>query len=81
LYKPFPRTSTDLTIGAISGPFGCPGKEMAHHQLRVAVALLLLTYDVKLAPQFDRDAFMAGIYRMRSTMFSYPLTIIASQRL
>lgn len=35
------------------GPFGCIGKNLALMELRTLTARLVLTYDLKLAPQED----------------------------
>lgn len=42
-------------------------------ELRVLAARLVLTYDAEVAPSFDSDAFIAGVYNLRSTFFAYPL--------
>lgn len=42
-------------------------------ELRALAARLVLTYDAELAPSFDPDAFIAGVYNLRSTFFACPL--------
>lgn len=48
--------------------------------MRVVTAKALLTYDLKLAPEFDNDEFVNGIQNMRTTIFKYPLRAVATRR-
>ncbi|OCH95943.1 cytochrome P450 [Obba rivulosa] len=62
------------------GPFGCLGKSLALQEMRVVAAKMLLTYDLYLAPDFDRTKFVDGIKNMRTTIFEYPLNVVAHCR-
>jgi len=62
------------------GPFGCLGKALAVQEMRVITAKMILTYDMKLAPDFDNAAFVEGIQNMRTTIFRQPLTVVATRR-
>ncbi|EMD40439.1 hypothetical protein CERSUDRAFT_91160 [Gelatoporia subvermispora B] len=63
-----------------SGPFGCLGKQLALQEMRVVTAKMLLTYDLYLAPDFDSKKFVDGVKNMRTTVFDYPLSVIANRR-
>ncbi|KAH8093149.1 cytochrome P450 [Cristinia sonorae] len=62
------------------GPFGCLGKSLAVQEMRVVTAKMLLTYDLKFAPDFDNAAFVEGIQNMRTTIFRTPLNVVATHR-
>jgi cytochrome P450 len=57
------------------GPFGCMGKQFAHLEMRLVLAKTLLRYDLKFAPDFDPEKFLAGVKNMRVTSFGYPLRL------
>ncbi|KAI0319094.1 cytochrome P450 [Amylostereum chailletii] len=77
---PGTRTRKSAIMSFSFGPFGCLGKALAIQELRVVVSRLLLSYDVKFAPDFDGEKFLAGVRNMRTTLFDYPLTIVATPR-
>ncbi|CAL1701534.1 unnamed protein product [Somion occarium] len=62
------------------GPYGCLGRTLAIQEMRIVTAKMLLTYDLKLSPDFDNDAFQKGILNMRTTIFEYPLRVVAHRR-
>jgi len=62
------------------GPFSCLGRELAYRELRFALACLCTTFDIHLAPVFDKDKFHQGMLNLKSTIFQHPLWIIAHRR-
>ncbi|EPQ56829.1 cytochrome P450 [Gloeophyllum trabeum ATCC 11539] len=63
-----------------SGPFGCLGKALAIKELYVVIAQLLVSCDLTLGPKFDHKQFYHGIKNMRTTIFTYPLTVSVAIR-
>ena len=49
-------------------------------EIRISIAKLLLTYDVKFAPDFDPKAFFDGIINIRTTVMTYPLRVQVKRR-
>lgn len=64
-----------MLIPRSAGPFGCMGKQFAHLEMRLVLAKTLLRYDLKFAPGFDPEKFLAGVKNMRVTSFGYPLRL------
>jgi cytochrome P450 len=62
------------------GAFGCLGKALAILELQVVTARLVLAYDLSFAPTFDSKKFVDGVENMRTTIFRYPLTVVATPR-
>jgi len=62
------------------GPFSCLGRELAYRELRFALACLCITFDLHLAPGFDKENFIKGMRNLKSTIFQHPLRIIAHRR-
>ena len=81
-YETFVLSLVHLHVAELysTGPFGCLGKTLAVQEMRVVTAKALLTYDLKLAPDFDNDAFVHGIQNMRTTIFKYPINVVATPR-
>ena len=52
----------------LEGAHSCIGKVLAYHQMRLALARLMLAFDFELQDGFDIAGFRAGILNMR-TMF------------
>ncbi|KZV71626.1 cytochrome P450 [Peniophora sp. CONT] len=62
------------------GAFSCLGKPLAMAEIRIAIAKLVLNYDIKFAPDFDPKAFFDGIINIRTTVMTYPLRVQAKRR-
>ncbi|TFK53969.1 cytochrome P450 [Heliocybe sulcata] len=61
-----------------SGPFGCLGKALALKEVHVAVAQLLLSFDLQFSAGFDHRKFQEGIQNTLSSTFAHPLTVNAT---
>jgi len=55
------------------GPFGCPGRQLAYLEMRVALVKILLCYNLRIPPWFDARQFFNGVRNRRATTFRYPL--------
>ncbi|OCH88959.1 cytochrome P450, partial [Obba rivulosa] len=77
---PDSRASKNAILSFSMGPFSCLGKPLAIQELRQVISKVLLTYDLKYAPEFDPVKFEEGIHNMRTTIFTYPLTVVATRR-
>ncbi|THH00847.1 hypothetical protein EW026_g1718 [Hermanssonia centrifuga] len=62
------------------GPFGCLGRQLAMRELHLAVAQLVLSYDITLAPAFNEELFMDGVRNIKTTLFKFPLLVQATVR-
>lgn len=56
-FSVFPGCFQDLS-NACSGAYTCPGKNVANMSLRIALAKLVLKYDISFAPGEDGEAFV-----------------------
>ncbi|KAF8148431.1 cytochrome P450 [Crassisporium funariophilum] len=63
-----------------SGAFGCLGRALAMQELQIVTTRLILAYDLSFAPKFDSKKFRDGVENMRTTIFRYPLTVVATSR-
>ncbi|ETW76221.1 cytochrome P450 monooxygenase 18-like protein [Heterobasidion irregulare TC 32-1] len=77
---PGSRTCRSALMAFSFGPFGCLGKALAVQQLRLVTARLILTYHLTLHPSFDSENFLKGIRNIKTTLFPYALTVMASPR-
>ncbi|EMD41365.1 hypothetical protein CERSUDRAFT_89930 [Gelatoporia subvermispora B] len=77
---PDSRASKSAILSFSAGPFGCVGKPLALQELCEVISKLLLTLDLKYAPSFDSAKFEKGVHNMRTTIFNYPLTVVATPR-
>ncbi|OCH88354.1 cytochrome P450 [Obba rivulosa] len=77
---PNSRASKSAILSFSVGPFSCLGKPLALQELRQVISKLLLTYDLKYAPSFDSAKFEEGTHNMRTTIFNYPLSVVAIPR-
>jgi cytochrome P450 len=62
-----------------AGPFGCIGRQLAYHELRVLLAKTFLRLRLDFNPGFDPRAFMDGVMNMRVTEFSVPLEVAVGE--
>nr|VWO96798.1 Cytochrome P450 monooxygenase AKT7 (EC (AK-toxin biosynthesis protein 7) [Ganoderma boninense] len=65
---PETRTNKAMLASFSYGAHSCIGKVLAYHQMRLALARLMLAFDFELQDGFDIAGFRAGILNMR-TMF------------
>ncbi|KAJ7431550.1 cytochrome P450 [Mycena galericulata] len=62
------------------GSFSCLGRALAIQEMRYVLSHLLLKYDWKVSPDWERQKFEAGIMNMRTSIFEYPLLAVATPR-
>ncbi|KAJ7443876.1 cytochrome P450, partial [Mycena galericulata] len=62
------------------GSFSCLGRALAMQEMGYILSHLLLKYDWKVSPDWDRQKFEAGIMNMRTSIFEYPLLAVATRR-
>ncbi|KAF9017609.1 cytochrome P450 [Hymenopellis radicata] len=80
-----PDTKTDKNASGtvlilVTGAFSCLGKSFAQQELHLTVAKLMLTYHMEFPKSFDHQKFDDGVLNMRTTLFTYPLSITATRR-
>ncbi|KAJ7872327.1 cytochrome P450 [Mycena olivaceomarginata] len=77
-----PGSITDRSVlySFSSGPHMCIGKALAHQEMRLVLARLVLAFDFEFAPDFDADRFRTGVLPMRTTLFTVPLRMRARRR-
>ena len=63
-----------------SGAHSCIGKVLAYHQMRLALARLLLAFDFELEEGFDVAGFRAGILNMRTMFLEKELYVRVTRR-
>jgi cytochrome P450 len=62
-----------------AGPFGCIGRQLAYHELRVLLAKTFLRLRLNFNTGFDPRAFMDGVMSMRVTEFSVSLEVAVGE--
>ncbi|KAF8900558.1 cytochrome P450 [Mucidula mucida] len=77
---PDTKTDKNAMLSFSYGAFSCLGKNFAQQELHLTVAELMLTYHMELPKSFDGQKFEDGIQNMRTTLFTYPLSITATRR-
>lgn len=74
----------DLTVVAANvlskGAHSCIGKVLAYHQMRLALARLLLAFDFELQKGFDVAGFRSGILNMRTMFLEKELYVKVTRR-
>ncbi|KAJ3001132.1 hypothetical protein NUW54_g6625 [Trametes sanguinea] len=77
-----PQTITNrAALGSFSyGQYNCIGKNLAYHEMRHALARLMLTFDMEFAEGFDAKAFREGILNMRTMLLKEELRIVVRRR-
>ncbi|KAJ7149971.1 cytochrome P450 [Mycena filopes] len=77
-----PGSVTDRSVlySFSSGPHMCIGKVLAYYEMRIALARIVLAFDLEFAPDFDPKRFRDGIQNMRTTLFEVPLKLRARRR-
>ncbi|EIW57872.1 cytochrome P450 [Trametes versicolor FP-101664 SS1] len=62
------------------GPHHCIGRVLAYHQMRFALARILLAFDIEFAPGFDVAGFYDGILNMRTMFLEQDLRVRVHRR-
>ena len=62
------------------GAHSCIGKVLAYHQMRLALARLLLAFDFELQAGFDVAGFRSGILNMRTMFLEKELYVKVTRR-
>ncbi|KAJ3018977.1 hypothetical protein NUW54_g201 [Trametes sanguinea] len=77
-----PQTVTNKAVLASFsfGPYSCIGRSLAYHQMRYALARLMLALDMELEKGFDAEAFQAGILNMRTMFLTRELRVVVHRR-
>ncbi|KAI0353754.1 cytochrome P450 [Trametes cingulata] len=77
-----PGTVTNKTMLASFsyGPHYCIGKNLAYHQMRFALARILLAFDIEFEEDFDVPGFRAGILNMRTMFLARELRVKVTRR-
>ncbi|EIM91537.1 cytochrome P450 [Stereum hirsutum FP-91666 SS1] len=57
------------------GPYGCLGKTLAYHEMRLVIAKIILHCTLKLPEDFDSSLFLEGVRNLRVSSFMYPLRL------
>ena len=63
-----------------SGRHACNGRGFAYHQMRMALARLLLALEFELPGDFDAAKFRSGIVNIRTTFLEEPLYVKVTRR-
>ncbi|KAL1949719.1 hypothetical protein VTO73DRAFT_8600 [Trametes versicolor] len=73
-------TNKTLLASFSYGPHHCIGKVLAYHQMRFALARILLAFDIDFAPDFDIPGFYDGILNMRTMFLEKELRVRVRRR-
>ena len=71
---------TTVSDVLFAGAHSCIGKVLAYHQMRLALARLLLAFDFELQKGFDVAGFRSGILNMRTMFLEKELYIRVTRR-
>ncbi|PIL32262.1 cytochrome P450 [Ganoderma sinense ZZ0214-1] len=77
---PGTRTNKAMLASFSYGAHSCIGKVLAYHQMRLALARLLLAFDFELQEGFDVAGFRAGILNMRTMFLEKELYVKITRR-
>ncbi|KAM5544703.1 hypothetical protein V8D89_001601 [Ganoderma adspersum] len=77
---PETRTNKAMLASFSYGAHSCIGKVLAYHQMRLALARLLLAFDFELQDGFDAAGFRSGILNMRTMFLEKKLYVRVTRR-
>ncbi|KAI1785123.1 cytochrome P450 [Ganoderma leucocontextum] len=77
---PETRTNKAMLASFSYGAHSCIGKVLAYHQMRLALARLLLAFDFELQEGFDVAGFRSGILNMRTMFLEKELYVKVTRR-
>nr|VWP01008.1 Cytochrome P450 monooxygenase AKT7 (EC (AK-toxin biosynthesis protein 7) [Ganoderma boninense] len=77
---PETRTNRTMLTSFAYGRHACNGRGFAYHQMRMALARLLLALEFELPGDFDAAKFRSGIVNIRTTFLQEPLYVKVTRR-
>ncbi|PIL32218.1 cytochrome P450 [Ganoderma sinense ZZ0214-1] len=77
---PETKTNKAMLASFSYGAHSCIGKVLAYHQMRLALARLLLAFDFELQKGFDVAGFRSGILNMRTMFLEKELYVRVTRR-